>query len=132
MKHEGVTFGAYASDSLAQKMDDLHGFIFMVSNKVIQFFEGFFELPYPWRKHDCVFMSSVKYSLETPGCATFPGDLLRFSSRAYWRLAKAIAREIAQQWVGNLVTPKWWNEFWVSDCLADLLCDYCLLNVNIE
>lgn len=28
------------------------------------------------------------------------------------RVGEVVAHEVAHQWFGNIVTPKWWNDVW--------------------
>ena len=43
------------------------------------------------------------------------------SEGAVEEMARMVAHELVHQWIGNLVTPEWWDEIWIKEGLAAFL-----------
>lgn len=58
-----------------------------------------------------------------------PEDLEKASSSEHIEfVALIIAHELAHQWFGNLVTPKWWDDIWLKESFATYM-SYIALDV---
>ncbi|CAH0395173.1 unnamed protein product [Bemisia tabaci] len=91
--------------------------------KVLDYFEKYFDMKYPLPKLDMVAIPPRYFpvgGMENWGLVTFSESsfLLEESATKVWRVASIITHEIAHQWVGNLVTMKWWSDLWLNEGLA--------------
>lgn len=73
--------------------------------------------------------------MENWGLVTYPKEYLLFDPavdtiQRQLNITQAIAHEFSHQWFGNLVTPVWWSQLWISEgfctlfntLAADMVC----------
>ncbi|HJR90410.1 MAG TPA: aminopeptidase N [Aeromicrobium sp.] len=116
-----IPLGIFCRQSLVEHLDADD--IFTITKQGFEFFEGAFEMGYPFGKYDQLFVPEYNMgAMENAGCVTFRDELI-FRSRqtiaAYEQRANTILHEMAHMWFGDLVTMKWWDDLWLNESFAE-------------
>lgn len=94
-----------------------------ITNEMLTWLEAYFDYPYPYGKLDLIAVPDFAYgAMENAGAIIYREGALLISDRTSLDRRRATltthGHELAHQWFGNLVTPKWWDDIWLNEAFA--------------
>ena len=90
---------------------------------ILEALESYFGVPYPYKKLGIIAAPDFAAgAMENVGAILYREQLLLLDENSSFQQRRFYgwvhAHELAHQWFGNLVTPKWWDDIWLNEAFA--------------
>ncbi len=99
------------------------GFTMAETPGILALLERWFGIPYPWAKLDQIASPIHGGAMENNGLIVYDDTLILLNADAppgqLRSFGTVVAHELAHQWFGNGVTPRWWDDIWLNESFAD-------------
>lgn len=99
--------------------------IFTMTRQSFDFYEDFFQSPYPFPKYDQLLITQYPHAaMESVGATALTETMVLRAPQFHLgtiNLNDVISHEIAHMWLGNLVTLQWWDDLWLNEGLAEYM-----------
>ena len=91
--------------------------------EIVLALEDYFRIPFPYPKLDVIASPTHSGAMENAGAIIFNDTYLVMDENAPPSQLRGFyetgAHEIAHQWFGDFVTPRWWDDLWLNESFAE-------------